>query len=161
MNYGILRSLGLGGILLSAACSGQNSSSTLPVSPQSASAAARSPSIQAQSPGASAFGHSHKVCGDVGAGFARCHALQRDDLPIVSLAKRLEEFFVPGRSESVLLPRTSQALYLVQRVRDEAHRFAVTFHRTRRNASRRRALLLPRRSGSGGDRERFPDSRPC
>lgn len=53
----------------------------------------------------------------------------RDDLTVVSLAKRLEEIFVPGRSESILLPRTSQALYLVQRVRDEAHRFAVSYHR--------------------------------
>jgi excinuclease ABC subunit C len=57
------------------------------------------------------------------------HEVGRHDLPIVSLAKRLEEIFIPQRSESVLLPRTSQALYLVQRIRDEAHRFAVTYHR--------------------------------
>ncbi|MGH2447783.1 MAG: helix-hairpin-helix domain-containing protein, partial [Chloroflexota bacterium] len=57
------------------------------------------------------------------------HELGRDDLTVVSLAKRLEEIFVPGRPESVLLPRTSQALYLVQRVRDEAHRFATSYHR--------------------------------
>lgn len=56
-------------------------------------------------------------------------ALGRDDLAVVSLAKRLEEIFVPGRHESVLLGRTSQALYLVQRIRDEAHRFALTYHR--------------------------------
>lgn len=56
----------------------------------------------------------------------------RDGIPIVSLAKRLEELFVPGRKESVLLPRTSQALYLVQRVRDAAHRFGVTYHRNLR-----------------------------
>ncbi|MBV9280583.1 MAG: excinuclease ABC subunit UvrC, partial [Chloroflexi bacterium] len=54
----------------------------------------------------------------------------REGLTVVSLAKRLEEIFVPGRDESILLPRTSQALYLVQRVRDEAHRFAVSYHRT-------------------------------
>jgi excinuclease ABC subunit C len=53
----------------------------------------------------------------------------RQDIPLVSLAKRLEEIFLPQRRESVLFPRNSQALYLVQRVRDEAHRFAVTYHR--------------------------------
>jgi len=57
------------------------------------------------------------------------HEVGRQDLPIVSLAKRLEEIFLPHRSESVLLTRTSQALYLVQRIRDEAHRFAITYHR--------------------------------
>lgn len=56
-------------------------------------------------------------------------AVRREDIPVVSLAKRLEEIFVPGRRTSVLLPRTSQALYLVQRIRDEAHRFAVSYHR--------------------------------
>ncbi len=52
---------------------------------------------------------------------------------IVGLAKENEELFLPGRSEPVLLPRDAQALFLVQRVRDEAHRFAVTFHRQRRS----------------------------
>jgi excinuclease ABC subunit C len=56
-------------------------------------------------------------------------AAGREDLMVVSLAKRLEEIFIPDRPASVLLPRTSQALYLVQRIRDEAHRFAVTYHR--------------------------------
>jgi excinuclease ABC subunit C len=51
---------------------------------------------------------------------------------ICGLAKENEELFLPGRSDSILLPRDSQALFLVQRVRDEAHRFAVTFHRARR-----------------------------
>ncbi|MFW5708734.1 MAG: excinuclease ABC subunit UvrC [Chloroflexota bacterium] len=54
-------------------------------------------------------------------------------VPVASLAKRQEELFLPDRSDSILLPRTSQALYLVQRVRDEAHRFAITSHRQRRN----------------------------
>jgi excinuclease ABC subunit C len=52
---------------------------------------------------------------------------------VTGLAKQNEELFVPDKSESILLPRHSQALYLVQRVRDEAHRFAITAHRSRRN----------------------------
>ncbi len=52
-----------------------------------------------------------------------------DDLPLAGLAKEREELFLPGRSDPVLLPATSQALYLVQRLRDEAHRFAITYHR--------------------------------
>jgi excinuclease ABC subunit C len=55
------------------------------------------------------------------------------DQPIVALAKENEELFLPGASEPVILPRDSQALFLVQRVRDEAHRFAVSFHRQRRS----------------------------
>jgi excinuclease ABC subunit C len=51
-------------------------------------------------------------------------------VPVVGLAKQFEELFTPGRSESILLPRRSQALYLVQRVRDEAHRFAITANRS-------------------------------
>ncbi|MDQ3512439.1 MAG: excinuclease ABC subunit UvrC [Chloroflexota bacterium] len=53
--------------------------------------------------------------------------------PIAGLAKENEELFLPGQPVPVLLPRDSQALYLVQRVRDEAHRFAVTFHRVKRS----------------------------
>ncbi len=52
-----------------------------------------------------------------------------ENQPIIGLAKRLEEVFVPGESESILLPRTSSSLKLLQQVRDEAHRFAITFHR--------------------------------
>jgi excinuclease ABC subunit C len=55
------------------------------------------------------------------------------DLPLAGLAKEREELFLPGRDEPVVLPRTSQALYLVQRLRDEAHRFAITYHRNLRN----------------------------
>ncbi len=53
-------------------------------------------------------------------------------VPVVGLAKQREEMFIPGRSRSVMLPRRSQGLYLVQRIRDEAHRFAITHHRQRR-----------------------------
>jgi excinuclease ABC subunit C len=53
----------------------------------------------------------------------------RDVVPAVGLAKQEEEIFLPGRSEAVRLPRTSEGLYLMQRIRDEAHRFAITYHR--------------------------------
>jgi excinuclease ABC subunit C len=56
-----------------------------------------------------------------------------DLVPVASLAKQHEEIFMPGRPTSLLLPRQSQGLYLVQRIRDEAHRFAITAHRKRRD----------------------------
>jgi len=56
-----------------------------------------------------------------------------DIVPIVGLAKREEEIFFPNKSKPILLPRHSQGLYLVQRIRDEAHRFAITAHRKRRS----------------------------
>lgn len=56
--------------------------------------------------------------------------LSINKIPILGLAKRLEEIFLPTQSESLLLPRTSSALRLLQRIRDEAHRFAITYHRT-------------------------------
>jgi excinuclease ABC subunit C len=86
-------------------------------------------------------------------------AMQAYDLPrvaVISLAKRVEEVFVPGRSEPILLDPHSPGLQLLQRIRDEAHRFAIGFHRQRRDAksfesifddlqgvgpARRRALL--------------------
>ncbi|MFI1459905.1 excinuclease ABC subunit UvrC [Nocardia carnea] len=55
------------------------------------------------------------------------------DVAVVGLAKRLEEVWVPGEPDPVILPRTSEALYLLQRVRDEAHRFAIAFHRSKRS----------------------------
>ncbi|HXA59459.1 MAG TPA: excinuclease ABC subunit UvrC [Streptosporangiaceae bacterium] len=56
-----------------------------------------------------------------------------DDLAVCGLAKRLEEVWLPGDEDPVILPRTSEGLYLLQRVRDEAHRFAITFHRAKRS----------------------------
>ncbi|HUQ56880.1 excinuclease ABC subunit UvrC [Lentzea sp.] len=55
------------------------------------------------------------------------------DVAVVGLAKRLEEVWVPGEPDPVILPRTSDALYLLQRVRDEAHRFAIAYHRQKRS----------------------------
>ena len=58
-----------------------------------------------------------------------------DDVSLVGLAKRLEEVWLPGEQYPAILPRTSEGLYLLQRVRDEAHRFAITFHREKRSKS--------------------------
>lgn len=58
-----------------------------------------------------------------------------DDIALVGVAKRLEELWLPGEDFPVILPRTSEALFLAQRVRDEAHRFAITFQRQRRSSS--------------------------
>ncbi len=63
------------------------------------------------------------------------------DIPVVGLAKRLEEVWLPFDDQPVIMPRTSEGLYLLQRVRDEAHRFAITFHRQRRSRSMLDSLL--------------------
>jgi excinuclease ABC subunit C len=73
--------------------------------------------------------------GQLGAALEVLHRLNLDNIPIVGLAKQNEELYLPGRKDPVLLPRDAQALFLVQRVRDEAHRFALTFHRQKRSAS--------------------------
>ena len=64
-----------------------------------------------------------------------------DDIPVCGLAKRLEEVWLPGQEDPVILPRTSEGLYLLQRVRDEAHRFAITHHRSRRSKSMIESIL--------------------
>jgi excinuclease ABC subunit C len=56
-----------------------------------------------------------------------------EEIPVCSLAKQFEEVFLPGQSVAVRLPRQSEALYLLQRIRDESHRFAITYHRQLRN----------------------------
>ncbi|MGK2849883.1 MAG: excinuclease ABC subunit UvrC [Candidatus Limnocylindrales bacterium] len=71
--------------------------------------------------------------GQVSAAKAVLDELGLHDLPLAGLAKEREELFLPDRSEPVVLPATSSALYLVQRLRDEAHRFAITYHRTLRD----------------------------
>jgi excinuclease ABC subunit C len=60
---------------------------------------------------------------------------------VVGLAKREEEIYVPGRAEPLRLPRSSAGLKLLQRVRDEAHRFAITFHRQQRDKATLRSIL--------------------
>jgi excinuclease ABC subunit C len=63
------------------------------------------------------------------------------EITLVGLAKRLEEIWFPDRAYPVILPRNSEALYLVQRIRDEAHRFAITFHRSKRSRLMLESLL--------------------
>ena len=64
-----------------------------------------------------------------------------EDVALCGLAKRLEEVWLPGQEHPLILPRGSQGLYLLQRVRDEAHRFAITYHRQRRSKSMTRSAL--------------------
>ena len=75
-----------------------------------------------------------------------------DDIAVCGLAKRLEEVWVPGDDDPVILPRTSEGLYLLQRVRDEAHRFAITYQRVKR-AKRFRASPLDDVPGLGETRK--------
>jgi excinuclease ABC subunit C len=75
--------------------------------------------------------------GQLSAATAVLRDLDLGELPVAGLAKRFEELFVPGRPDPIVLPARAPALYLVQRIRDEAHRFAITYHRQVRG---RRAL---------------------
>ena len=75
---------------------------------------------------------------------AATEAMRAYDLPrvaVISLAKRIEEVFVPGRPAAILLGEQSAGLQLLQRLRDEAHRFAITFHRQRRDAAARESMF--------------------
>ena len=65
----------------------------------------------------------------------------RDEIPVASLAKQFEEVFVPGRLEPIRIPRQSEALYLLQRIRDESHRFAITYHRQLRDKRMTKSVL--------------------
>src|SRR3712207_1879704 len=72
------------------------------------------------------------------------HALSElgiNDIPVCGLAKRLEEVWLPGEEDPVIMARTSEGLYLLQRIRDEAHRFAITHHRGRRSKSMVESML--------------------
>ena len=64
-----------------------------------------------------------------------------DRIPVASLAKRNEEVFLPGKPEPVILPRNSESLYLLQRIRDESHRFAITYHRQLRKKAMTDSVL--------------------
>jgi excinuclease ABC subunit C len=91
--------------------------------------------------------------GQLAAGLAALRGFRDRGVTVVSLAKRIEELFLPGRRTPLALDHSTPALQLLQRVRDEAHRFAVTHHRTRRDRAMTSSLLdeLP---GVGSARKR-------
>jgi excinuclease ABC subunit C len=92
--------------------------------------------------------------GQLSAGLAALEEFRELGVTVVSLAKRIEEIFLPGASEPIRLPHDTAALQLLQRVRDEAHRFAIEFHRGRRDKAMTRSILdeLP---GVGPARKRL------
>jgi excinuclease ABC subunit C len=79
--------------------------------------------------------------GQLSAGMRALAPLAERGSAVIGLAKRIEEVFVPGRSDPVPIPRDSEALRLLQRVRDEAHRFAIEFHRERRGKAMRHSVF--------------------
>ena len=79
--------------------------------------------------------------GQLSAALAAMQAYELPRVAVISLAKRIEEVFVPGRPDPILLDPHSAGLQLLQRVRDEAHRFALDFHRQRRSARARESLF--------------------
>jgi excinuclease ABC subunit C len=76
-----------------------------------------------------------------------------EEIPVASLAKQFEEVYVPGRPDPIRIPRTSEALYLLQQIRDEAHRFAITYHRSLRG-KRMTVSILDDIAGLGPTRKK-------
>ena len=103
-----------------------------------AEAPARSGEIDASTPEPQTFAYPPNLVlvdggpPQVAAASAALSDLGITDVYVAGIAKRLEELWLPDDDYPVVLPRTSEALYLVQRIRDEAHRFAITFHRSKR-----------------------------
>jgi excinuclease ABC subunit C len=91
--------------------------------------------------------------GQVGAALEMMRALEIDRIPVVGLAKKNEELFLPGRSDALRLPEASEGLRLLQAVRDEAHRFATTFHK-RLRATDLSTSMLEKVPGIGRKRSR-------
>jgi excinuclease ABC subunit C len=79
--------------------------------------------------------------GQLAAGLRALEGFRARGVAVISLAKRIEEVFVPGRREPIVLPHDTPELQLLQRVRDEAHRFAITHHRTRRDRAMTTSIL--------------------
>lgn len=79
--------------------------------------------------------------GQLSSAVAALQNLGVENQPIISLAKKFEEVFLPGQGRPVLLPRNSSALFVLQQIRDEAHRFAITYHRTLRGKAARGSML--------------------
>jgi excinuclease ABC subunit C len=91
--------------------------------------------------------------GQLAAGIRALQGFRDRGVTVISLAKRIEEIFVPGRREALVLGHDTPELQLLQRVRDEAHRFAVTHHRTRRDRQMTESVL-DRLPGVGPKRKR-------
>jgi len=91
--------------------------------------------------------------GQLNAALAVIREVGLHDVPVISLAERLEEIYREGKGEPLVLPRQSKALYLVQRIRDEAHRFAITYHRKLRS-KRNMVSVLDHITGIGPKRRK-------
>ena len=91
--------------------------------------------------------------GQLAAGLRALQGFRDRGVTVISLAKRIEEVFVPGRRAPIVLSHDTPALQLLQRVRDEAHRFAITHHRTRRDKEMT-ASILDELPGVGPARKR-------